>query len=115
MKHTLQEIEAFTRGLKNENNQGSHGELHIDRMEFKNIRSGESSFGFIAFNDDRQTYILTPVALPKNHIEILKGTLEYEDDVIEGMIENAREHEKGMWIDDFFYEWKYLEEAFEKD
>ena len=115
MKHTMQEIEAFTRGLKNENDQGSHGPLVITRAEFKVIQSGNVAHGFLIHDDFDATYCITSGPLPKDPIEILKGVIDWENDLISHMLDSARKNLEGIYIDDFFYEWKHLEKVFEKD
>jgi hypothetical protein len=85
-----------------------NGPLHIDRVEMKLIHTGSVCQGILVYNDDRQTYCLTPTALAGGPKDILKDVLTYADDVITGLIDDARENVEGIFIDDFFHEWGQL-------
>jgi hypothetical protein len=110
MKTNLKDLRAFIKGIHQEHPDTPCGPLSISRTEFKDVRTGNVAHGFLIHNDFTQTYVITPGSLEKDPVEVLDTTIVYANDVITGMLDNAREHNEGIMIDDFFYEWKHLEE-----
>ncbi|HZL79795.1 MAG TPA: hypothetical protein VFC17_13245 [Candidatus Limnocylindrales bacterium] len=83
--------------------------VYIEPTKFTDLRSGEATFGWRAFDDYSQAYDNTwsEKDMPKDDLDFLKRVLEVSDDeTLWGMLEFCEENEQGIHIGDRFIEWQ---------
>ena len=77
----------------------------IEPTQFTNTRSGESTFGFRAYDDYGQTYENIFESIPDDNLEFLALVVEYPNEILGGMLEYARINEKVIKVGGTFYEY----------
>ena len=77
----------------------------IEPTQFTNTRSGESTFGFRAYDDYGQTYGNIFESIPDDDLEFLTLVAKDPDDILSGMLDSVRENEKGIKVGETFYEY----------
>ena len=81
----------------------------IEPTKFTDLRSGEETFGWRAFDDYSQAYDNTwsEKDVPKDDLDFLTRVLEVSDDeTLWGMLEFCEENEQGIHVGSSFIEWQ---------
>ena len=83
----------------------------IEPTEFKNVRSGEKTYGVRVYDDYDQSYDNTWDKIPVKDLDVLEKVMVSDDKIISAMMDFIGENEKGVCIGDNYYDWediKYL-------
>ena len=81
----------------------------IQRCEFVDFPARDVSYGFRAYDDYGQTYVNTATAevLAMEHLEFLAWVAKnVNDEFVVGMLDSVKESERGLYIDDIWWEWE---------
>ena len=73
--------------------------------KFENLRSGCTSFGYRAYDDDGQAYDNTVESIPNDDIEFLAMVAETDNKEVRAMLDFVINEKKGIEIDGMFYGW----------
>ncbi|UCG02539.1 MAG: hypothetical protein JSW11_00815 [Candidatus Heimdallarchaeota archaeon] len=79
----------------------------IQPTEFKNVRTGEITYGFRMYDDHGQTYDNTWETIPDDDMEVLSLIMESSDKETEEMIDDTIG--TGLYIGNEWYPWKEIE------
>jgi hypothetical protein len=81
----------------------------IQRCEFVDFPARDVSYGFRAYDDYGQTYLNTATAevLALDHLDFLAWVVKnVDDEYVVGMLDSVKESERGLYIDDIWWEWE---------
>ena len=89
-------------------------QVYIKPCEFKDVRSGECSKGFRAYDDYEKTYCNFWENIPDDDLEILAQVLkECDNDVrLNSLLSYIQEQELGIIIGGVYYEWEQIKHLF---
>ncbi len=85
--------------------------VFIEPTKFTNLRGGEESFGWRAFDDYAQAYDNTwsKKDMPDDDIAFLKRVLETSnDEALWAMLDFCGDNERGVHVGDTFIDWPEL-------
>ena len=87
----------------------------ITTTKFTNIKSGESTLGFRAYDDYEQMYDNTWDEMPDGDMDVLAKVLKESDcKEMTGIIDFIVENKKGIEINGTWYDWEDIKETVEK-
>jgi len=72
--------------------------VYIEPTEFKDVRTGEVSYGVRVYDDYAMAYDNSWDRIPYSDLEVLKRVLEDASEQAGGMIDWAVESEKGLYV-----------------
>lgn len=83
----------------------------IEPTEFVNVRTGEVSYGFRAYDDYEQTYDNTLESIPDNDMEFLALICKEKafNTAFSEMLDFVKEGQMGLYIGGTWYEWDAIE------
>ena len=85
--------------------------VYIEPTKFTDLRSGDESFGWRAFDDYSQTYdgSWSKTDMPEDDVAFLKRVLATsEDEALWAMLDFCGENERGVHIGETFIDWSEL-------
>lgn len=86
--------------------------VNIDRVEFKNLKTGDVSYGIKAYDDGGQTYNngmsrTELIQSPGAALSYILKEMEF-DEVFQGMLEFCRDYKQGLYLDDDFFDYETI-------
>lgn len=88
--------------------------VRIHRTEFVELKTGERTLGVRIGDDHDSTYIDYLETLPDDDLELLEEIASQYDDTVTGILSFCLEVEKGVSIDDTFYDYDEIKEVLER-
>ena len=85
----------------------------IEPCEFFNVRSGERTYGYRAYDDYEKTYDNNWDKIPDDDLEVLDKAMEEPDDILQGMLDYCQEEEKGIYIGSEYCDWEQIKHLWE--
>jgi hypothetical protein len=87
---------------------------NIEPTEFKNVRTGEKTYGVRVYDDYDQMYDNTWDSIPDNDMDVLREVLKSDARDLQGILEFIMENEKGICIGGNWYDWDEIKDLFEE-
>ncbi len=83
----------------------------IEPTQFVNMRSGNSTLGFRAYDDEDKVYCNVMEVISDDDLEFLEAAREAArgDEGFESMLDFCNENGKGLYIGDVWYEYFKIE------
>lgn len=82
--------------------------VHIIPTQFKDVRTGKTTMGWRAFDDDEMTYDNSWDNIPDSDLEFLGQVLAAHDLDLSAMLDWVLEHRHGIYIGDNWHTWKEI-------
>ncbi len=75
----------------------------LEPTKFENVRTGQITFGWRAYDDRGQCYNNTMESIPDDDLELLKEAISDDNEEFQSMIHFIFEHETGIYIGGNWY------------
>lgn len=86
--------------------------ITFEPTEFTNVRTGEVSRGYRAYDDYASTYSNGWESIPDDDLEFLAMVIEDGNEEATKLLNHCAEHERGVFIGPVFYGWEKIRELF---
>jgi len=86
--------------------------ISIDPTEFKNVKTGDITFGVRVYDSYSNTYDNTWDSIPTDDKDIIKKVLECDNQLIKDIIDFGKQEQNGIDIDGNYYDWDEIKELF---
>jgi hypothetical protein len=83
--------------------------LFLESTEFKNPVTGESTYGYRLYDDHDSTYHNLMDECLTDDLQLLKYAIVNDES---GMLDFIEEMEKGIYINDTYYQWDQIKDSF---
>jgi hypothetical protein len=83
--------------------------VEVKRTKFTNLDGSAETYGYRIYDNYGASYcnlFFKEDELPKDDFELIKYIQEYNDEVVDAMLQYIEDDQEGISIDDEFYEWK---------
>jgi hypothetical protein len=81
---------------------------------FKDARSGVETFGVRVYDDEGLAYDNSWDSIPNDDMAVLQKTMQSSDEFISGLLSFWQENERGLYIEQTWYEWDEIKGYFEQ-
>ena len=88
-------------------------QVNFEPTKFENVRSGDTSMGFRAYDDYGQTYGNTFESIPDDDLEFLQMVKDSDDENVSGILDYLEENEEGCMIGGTWYDWEEIKDVIE--
>ena len=85
---------------------------NLTATRFIDIATGKESLGVRIYDDAAQAYDNTWEEIPDDDLEILRQVLANAGDVEGDILEFIRENQRGIYINDSWYDWDKIKSVF---
>jgi len=93
-------------------------QITIRPTEFRNIRTGDVTFGYRMYDNYGQTYdnciFNTKDDIPDDDLELVKMVKDNPNDVAGAMFDYIQENQGDIWVDDEWYEWEKIKHLWDE-
>ena len=87
----------------------------FEPTKFEDLRTGEISYGYRAYDTTESTYCNTWESVPDDDLQFLRLVFQDDNPIVESIVEFMQEERIGCWVGDEYIEWADLEKLLDEE